>query len=112
MYLICLIGEFLTFNILQKSNNTYLVKKGAADPFRGDWYILDEEFNSAEEAISTAAEKTLAQYKEYNHDWEQYGYEWSVFEKSENVEKKIWEGYKYIKSAVDGNLDLKMGSLP
>jgi hypothetical protein len=43
--------------------------------------------------------------------WEQFGYEWSVFEKEGDIEKKIWEGYKYIISGGYKSLDLTMGNI-
>jgi hypothetical protein len=99
---------------LKEFHKTYLLKKGAADPFRGDWYIYEESFASAEEAITQAAALTLAQYNTYLLSWEQYGYEWSVFEKEGDSEKKIWEGYKYIMGslALDKSPDITLGNIP
>ncbi len=74
----------------------YLVKRGAADPFRGDWYILEEEFHEMGKAIEKAAALTINNFLQLKTSWEEYGYEWSVFEKSDQHEIKIWEGYKYI----------------
>jgi len=67
--------------------------------FRGDWYDQDEVMATREDAIAKAATLTLEEYFGMPNDWEQYGYEWSVFEKENNVEKKIWEGFKYINSS-------------
>lgn len=64
--------------------------------FRGDWFDQDEEAASREEAIAKAASQTLEEYFRMENDWEQYGYEWSVFEKENEVEKIIWSGWKYI----------------
>lgn len=77
---------------------SYLLKKGPADPFRGDWYIHEVEFNELEKAIETAATLTHSNFPELKNSWEEFGYEWSVFEKIEHQEIKIWEGYKYIKA--------------
>ena len=74
----------------------YHVKKGPADPFRGDWYVQENSFPSSEEAVASALRLTYQNYSELGNSWEQYGYEWSVFEESPNAEKKIWEGYKAI----------------
>ena len=67
--------------------------------FRGDWYYTVEEVKSEIEAISKAAALTRASYFELDLGWEQYGYEWSVFEMENGIEKKIWEGFKYIYSS-------------
>lgn len=96
---------------MKKNNKIYLVKKGPADPFRGDWYIDEKTFDSAGDAISHAAELTLAEYNAYLLSWEQFGYEWSVFEKEEDVEKKIWEGYKYIRTAKNKSFDIEFGNI-
>ena len=74
----------------------YFIKKGPADPFRGDWYVHEAEFSTQHEAIAAAASLTLKSLYELKNGWEEFGYEWSVFEHSENLEIKIWEGYKYI----------------
>jgi hypothetical protein len=74
----------------------YHVKKGPADPFRGDWYIQESSFPSSEEAVASALRLTYQNFAELGNSWDQYGYEWSVFEESLNAEKKIWEGYKAI----------------
>ena len=88
----------------------YLLKKGPADPFRGDWYIQEAEFTSQQEVIEKAASLTLKSQHELKNNWEELGYEWSVFENEDNSETKIWEGYKYIQEIDRGgnanNLDL------
>jgi hypothetical protein len=76
----------------------YLVKKGPADPFRGDWYIHESDFQEQSEAIETAATLTLENFHQLKSSWAEFGYEWSVFERREESEKKIWEGYKYIQA--------------
>jgi hypothetical protein len=96
---------------LTEKNKIYVLKKGPADPFRGDWYIDEKSFTSADKAIAQAAALTLAEYSEYLMSWEQFGYEWSVFEKEGDIEKKIWEGYKYIISGGYKSLDLTMGNI-
>lgn len=87
----------------------YLVKKGPADPFRGDWYTPEAEFNELQIAMESAAALTIKSYHELNYSWEEFGYEWSVFEKDGDLETKIWEGYKYIQEIKiqdePGNLD-------
>ena len=75
---------------------TFAVKMGPADMFRGDWYREVEEFETAEEAIRSAATRTLENFNTFLLNWEEFGYEWSVFEKENAAEKKIWEGFKYI----------------
>jgi hypothetical protein len=82
----------------------YLVKKGPADPFRGDWYIHEAEFIELEKAIQSAATLTFTNYLELKNSWGEFGYEWSVFEKNEPYEKKIWEGYKYIQEIKDAKV--------
>ena len=72
------------------------LKKGAADPFRGDWYIPESTFRTVSEAIDLALRLTQQNYLELGHSWEQFGYEWSVFEETSSGETKIWEGYKAI----------------
>ncbi len=94
-----------------KKSKIYFVKKGPADPFRGDWYIDEGSFDTAGEAIEQAAALTLAEYNEYLMSWAQFGYEWSVFEKEGDTEKKIWEGYKYIMSLGNKNLDIASGNM-
>lgn len=88
----------------------FLVKKGPADPFRGDWYIHETEFKELEKAIQSAAALTIANFHELKNSWEEFGYEWSVFEKNGQHEKKIWEGYKYMQEMkgreLNGHLDL------
>jgi hypothetical protein len=74
----------------------YKVKKGAADPFRGDWYADESIFENKKAAIEYASQLTLANYNGFKNSWEEYGYEWSVFE-SDIFENKVWEGYKFIK---------------
>ena len=83
---------------------TYHVKKGPADPFRGDWYIQDDSFSSSAEAVASALTLTHQNYTELGNSWEQYGYEWSVFEESSNGERKIWEGYKAIAVMKEKNM--------
>jgi len=73
------------------------VKKGAADPFRGDWYIPEQTFETAAEAIAFAMLRTQEEYDQLRISWEQYGYEWSVFEQTPTGETKVWEGFKAIK---------------
>jgi len=75
---------------------TYIVKKGPADPFRGNWYTDEQSFATLDEAIVKAAELTLANYEKFKNIWEEFGSEWSVFERENKIEKKIWEGFKYI----------------
>ena len=74
----------------------YHISKGPADPFRGDWYTRESSFASKTEAVVSALALTHSNFKELNAGWEQYGYEWSVFEETEDGIKKIWEGYKAI----------------
>jgi hypothetical protein len=45
---------------LTEKNKIYVLKKGPADPFRGDWYIDEKSFTSADKAIAQAAALTLA----------------------------------------------------
>lgn len=91
------------------------VKKGAADPFRGDWYIPEKTFDNAAKAVALAMMRTQENYHDLRTSWEQYGYEWSVFEQTSAGETKIWEGFKAIKVMMekgrsvlhveDGNVD-------
>jgi hypothetical protein len=74
----------------------FCVKKGAADPFRGDWYISEQVFNNQSDAVAMALKLTQENFNQLQLRWDQYGYEWSVFEQTENDERKIWEGYKAI----------------
>ena len=74
----------------------YHISKGPADPFRGDWYIQEDSFDSLTGAIAAALKLTYQNYLELGDGWEQYGYEWSVFEEAAHGNKKIWEGYKAI----------------
>src|SRR6478735_5436979 len=97
---------------MKENTKLFLVKKGPADPFRGDWYIDEKSFASAREAIEEAAALTLANYNEYLLSWEQFGYEWSVFEKEGDLEKKIWEGYKYLLSSGYKGGDVISGTIP
>jgi len=92
----------------------YLVKKGLADPFRGDWYIQEADFKDKEKAVESAALLTLTNVKELTKHWEEFGYEWSVFEKEGSHETKIWEGYKYIQGINNsGEIDnLMLGAIP
>lgn len=80
----------------------YLVKKGPADPFRGDWYLSEMTFDREELACAKAAELTLQNFQELKTSWEAYGYEWSVFEEHGEAEQKIWEGYRYIQLIISG----------
>jgi hypothetical protein len=89
----------------------YFVKKGPADPFRGDWYLEEKTFDNQEEAISIAAALTKENFAEFGKDWDEFGYEWSVFEKDGDSEKKVWEGYKYISLLRKGNTDLNSGKI-
>jgi hypothetical protein len=75
----------------------FQVKKGAADPFRGDWYIPEQTFETEAEAIALAMQRTQEEYNQLQTSWEQYGCEWSVFEQAPTGETKIWEGFKAIK---------------
>lgn len=79
----------------------YLIKKGPADPFRGDWYIQETDFEEQAEAIEAAATLTLENFRQLKSGWAEFGYEWSVFENGKESEKKIWEGYKYIQAKND-----------
>lgn len=88
---------------------SYLVKRGPADPFRGNWYTEAMEFESLEEAIRTAAAKTLENFTELQNSWDEFGYEWSVFEKETG--KKIWEGYKFIVTGRGKDLNREHGFL-
>lgn len=98
-----------------KSAKLYVIKKGPADMFRGDWYIEDELMETREAAIAKAAAQTLAAYRDMGSSWEQYSYEWSVFERAEGHEdKKIWEGLKYIQVSnpgPEGTPELEFGTL-
>ena len=96
---------------MKNKTKIYLLKKGPADPFRGDWYTDEIRFASAEEAIAQAAALTLAEYNAYLTSWEQFGYEWSVFEKVGDTERKIWEGYKYIISSANKSWDIRLGNV-
>jgi hypothetical protein len=75
------------------------IKKGAADPFRGDWYIVESTHQTSAEAIGLALKLTQQNLDELGASWDQYGYEWSVFEQTTSVEKKIWEGFKAVSVA-------------
>jgi hypothetical protein len=75
------------------------VKKGAADPFRGDWYIAESVHETSAEAIANALKLTQQNLNELWASWDQYGYEWSVFEETASGEKKIWEGFKAVSIA-------------
>ncbi len=83
---------------------SYHIRKGPADPFRGDWYIQENSFPSSSEAITSALALTHQNYIELGNGWEQYGYEWSVFEETPDGNKKIWEGYKAISVMKGKNL--------
>jgi hypothetical protein len=93
----------------QTFSKTYFIKKGAADPFRGDWYIEEKTLSDLSEAISAAADLTLKNFNEFGKDWDEFGYEWSVFEKEEMKEIKLWEGFKYISFVRKGRTDLNLG---
>jgi hypothetical protein len=43
----------------------------------------------------------LENFHQLKSSWAEFGYEWSVFERREESEKKIWEGYKYIQAVKD-----------
>ena len=72
-----------------------------------------EKLDFGELAGMSRSALTLANYREWELSWEEYGYEWSVFEKDPSAslgkklgtsaqdesEKKIWEGFKYIYSS-------------
>jgi hypothetical protein len=75
------------------------VKKGPADPFRGDWYIPESVHETSTEAIARALKLTQQNLDELGTSWDQYGYEWSVFEEIPSNEKKIWEGFKAVSIA-------------
>ena len=75
-----------------KSVKKYIVKKGPADPFRGSWYSDEKDFTKKEDAVEYVAKLTLENHIALPYSWDQYGYEWSVFES----EIKIWEGFKFI----------------
>ncbi len=87
----------------------YIIKKGPADPFRGNWYTDEQVFSNSNDAIAKAAELTLHNYSEFKNSWEEFGYEWSVFEKTDSKEIKIWEGYKYINVSINNRSDLNSG---
>ena len=89
----------------------FLVKKGPADPFRGDWYIEEKAFNDFNEAIAYAAKLTINNFNEFKKDWDEFGYEWSVFEKKESTETKLWEGYKYISLVRKGEKNIDGGKV-
>lgn len=89
----------------------YTIKKSPADPFRGDWYIHEADFSKIEQAIVKAAELTLKNYEELQNSWDEFGYEWSVFEEKDNIEKKLWEGYKYIQFVREGKTDFSGGEM-
>jgi hypothetical protein len=93
------------------SQKIYVVKKGPADPFRGDWYSDEKPFADLETAISIAAALTIANYESLMNNWEEFGYEWSVFEKVEAGDTKLWEGFKYIFYVRNGKTDLDAGKL-
>lgn len=93
------------------NSKIYLVKKGPADPFRGDWYTEESSFLVKDEAIAEAARLTLADHSSFLDSWEQFGYEWSVFERAGGKEVKIWEGYKFIKSSGRTSKDLDLGNV-
>lgn len=75
---------------------SFHVKKGATDPFRGDWYTPESIHETSEEAIAEALKLTQQNLDELGTSWDQYGYEWSVFEETSSGETKIWEGHKVI----------------
>lgn len=88
----------------------FYVKKGPADPFRGSWYTIEKSFSSKQEAVEYAANLTLDNHHSLPNAWDQYGYEWSVFENDE----KIWEGFKFIQHMLrdeEKEVNLKNGFL-
>jgi hypothetical protein len=78
---------------------SFHVKKGPADPFRGEWYMPESVHETAIEAIDRALILTQQNVNELLASWDQYGYEWSVFEETPSGEKKIWEGFKAVSVA-------------
>lgn len=103
--------EIHNFNIM---NPSFILKKGPADPFRGDWYLEEGRFKDKEEAIRLAAAKTFEEYQNLKTSWEAYGYEWSVFRKADGAEMKIWEGYKFIQEMIQkapGRIDTALGNM-
>ena len=90
------------------------VKKGSADPFRGNWYVHESSFPTVEEAVSTASELTQQNYLHWLQNWDEHGFEWSVFEETPSGEKKIWEGFKaasLMRSKAEDSFDEKDGWL-
>jgi hypothetical protein len=87
--------------MVQIVNSLYIVMRGPADVFRGDWYDQRVEFMDLEEAIQNAFDKTLSNYLRFLQSWEEFGYEWSVFEIDVNNSTKIWEGFKCIRLNLD-----------
>jgi hypothetical protein len=81
---------------------SYTVSKGPADPFRGDWYIPEGEFQTLEEAVAQALQLTDANHREYGTLWVELGYEWSVFDADE---MHIWEGYRAVQLMVESGRD-------
>ena len=57
---------------------------------------LRKEFSSLSEAIQSASELSLNDFDYWKEHWDEFGYEWSVFELENQKETKIWEGYKFI----------------
>ncbi|MFZ5554591.1 MAG: hypothetical protein ACOZCO_15835 [Bacteroidota bacterium] len=95
--------DLYKISMVAENQYSYKVKKGAADPFRGDWYTDEKIVHLKEEAVELAAELTLANYHEFLSGWEEFGYEWSVFEIKNGEEKKIWEGYAFIQKSFTYN---------
>jgi hypothetical protein len=101
-----------SFKLIKKMHHKkYVVKKGPADPFRGDWYTNEKAFADINEAIEHAANLTLSNFTEFGNSWVQFGYEWSVFEKSGDEEKKVWEGFRYISFVKNGERNVGLGQL-
>jgi hypothetical protein len=74
----------------------FYVKKGMADPFRGNWYVHENSFDTESEAIISALELTNEDFIKWGSGWDEYGWEWSVFRVTDSSEEKIWEGFKAI----------------
>jgi hypothetical protein len=85
------------------SGKSYSVKRGPADPFRGDWYDSEVLFQNLKDAVESAFVQTLNSFNELGNSWEQYGYEWSVFSNNLEGSDKIWEGYKCIAEYKNGS---------
>ena len=85
---------------------SFHIKKGSADPFRGDWYIYEKSFSEKMDAVNLALELTVKNLVHWGNSWEEYGWEWSVFEESSNGDKKIWEGFKAISTMKSMNKNI------